>query len=41
MILGTLRMMVLVAVALPGASPPSAWADDEDAAAMAAALKDA
>jgi len=34
-------MLVLVAVALPGASPPSAWADDEDAAAMAAALKDA
>ncbi len=41
MILSALRMMVLVAVALPNASPPSAWADDEDAAAMAAALKGA
>jgi hypothetical protein len=41
MILSALRLMVLVAVALPGASPPSASAEDEDAVAMAAALKDA
>jgi hypothetical protein len=34
-------MAVLVAVALPGAGPPSALAEDEDAVAMAAALKGA